>query len=68
MTQELRELVENDPALETKEINSARHQLLITQRGALHALERDGLISSDAFEHLASQIDEQLDRLSDKKH
>ena len=68
VTQELRELVENDPALETKEINSARHQLLITQRGALHALERDGLISSDAFEHLASKIDEQLDDLSEKAH
>jgi hypothetical protein len=41
----------------------ARHQLLITQRGTLQALQRDGLISSDVFEHLVAQIDEKLDAL-----
>ena len=38
-------------------------ELLLAQRGALHPLQRDGLISSEIFEELTTEIDRQLDRL-----
>jgi CPA1 family monovalent cation:H+ antiporter len=63
-TDRLRRLVETDPHLGEREITSARRELLLlAQRGALHSLQRDGLINSDIFEELTTEIDQHLDRL-----
>ncbi len=62
-TDRLRRLVETDPHLEEREITSARRELLVAQRGALHSLQRDGLINSEIFEELTTEIDRHLDRL-----
>ena len=64
-TGHLRQLVQTEALLEEKEITTARRELLITQRGALYSLQHDGLIDSDVFAELATEIDQQLDQLAD---
>lgn len=65
-TRQLQQLVETEPHLEEKEISAARRELLITQRGTLHSLQRDGLIDREVFEELVTEIDHKLDQLSEK--
>lgn len=65
--EQLGQMVQADPFLEEKEVTAARRELLVTQRGALHSLQRDGLIDSDVFEALVAEIDYKLDRLEEKE-
>ncbi len=62
-TATLRQMVQTDPLLEEKEITQARRELLVTQRGILYTLQHDGLIDSEVFEELATDIDYRLDNL-----
>lgn len=66
-TRQLRQLVEDNPLLQEEEINDARHELLVTQRGTLQSLQRDGLIDSEVFEELTAELDDKLDSLTNEK-
>ena len=62
----VRELQLTHPALTAEEVDSARRELLRAQRSALMGLRRDGVISEEAFETLAAEIDASLDRWEDR--
>jgi CPA1 family monovalent cation:H+ antiporter len=64
----LGQMVQADPFLEEKEVTAARRELLVTQRGVLHSLQRDGLIDSEVFEELVAEIDYKLDRVWEKEN
>jgi CPA1 family monovalent cation:H+ antiporter len=67
-TSNLRQLVQTNPDLQETEIANARRELLVAQRGTLYALQHDGLIDTETFEALATEIDEKLEALADKEH
>lgn len=64
----LHQLVTENPLLEEREVTQARRELLLTQRGALYALQHDGLIDSEVFENLATEFDRKLDELGEEAH
>jgi CPA1 family monovalent cation:H+ antiporter len=55
-----RELLNEYPALRAEELEDARREGLRTQRAALAALQRDGVISERAYEQLISEVDAEL--------
>jgi CPA1 family monovalent cation:H+ antiporter len=57
----LRLLQQAHPQLTQAEMVSARLELLRAQRSALMRLRRDGIISQEAFEKLATEVDSSLD-------
>jgi CPA1 family monovalent cation:H+ antiporter len=56
----MRELLQADPALEAEEMETGWRELLRAQRSALLDLRRDGVISEEAFEGLAAEVNAQL--------
>lgn len=56
----MRELLQEDPALEAEELDTGWRELHRAQRGALLGLRRDGVISEDVFEKLTIEVDAQL--------
>ena len=56
----LREILRNEPELEAEEIDTARREILHSQRSSLMGLRRDGVISEEVFEELAAEVDEML--------
>ncbi|MFQ5578296.1 MAG: hypothetical protein ACE5G8_15045 [Anaerolineae bacterium] len=59
----LQTLIETEPSVQNDVIATTRRDLLVARRGALHSLNRDGLISEEIFEELVVQVDSDLDRL-----
>ncbi len=59
----LRKLLEEHEELSSHELALARRELLRAQRSALIDLRREGALSDEAFEHLATVIDEELEAL-----
>jgi hypothetical protein len=56
----VRGLLQAEPALEAEELDKGWRELLRSQRSALLGLRRDGVITQEAFEKLAAEIDNQL--------
>jgi monovalent cation:H+ antiporter, CPA1 family len=54
---QLREILVAQPALEAKELDTARRELLRAQRSALLGLRRDGVISDEVYDHLSAEVD-----------
>lgn len=61
LSDSLREILREEPALEAEEIATARREILHSQRSSLMGLRRDGVISEDVFEDLATEVDAMLD-------
>ena len=57
LSSEMRKMLLAAPKLEAEEIDNARRELLRAQRSALIGLRRDGVISEEAFEQLAAEVD-----------
>ncbi len=57
MTLAVQALQQAHPQLATEELKTARRELLRAQRSSLHSLQRDGVISKEVFETLATEID-----------
>jgi CPA1 family monovalent cation:H+ antiporter len=55
-----RSTLQEDPALEAEQLEAGWRELLRAQRSSYFSLRRDGVISEDAFEALAAEIDGQL--------
>jgi Na+:H+ antiporter len=55
-----RELLNRYPELRAEELEDARREGLRTQRATLAALQRDGVISEQAYEELVSEVDAAL--------
>ena len=61
LSDSLREILREEPALEAEEIATARREILRSQRSSLMGLRRDGVISEEVFENLAAEVDAMLD-------
>ena len=59
-TDSLREILRTEPTLEAEEIDTARREILRSQRSSLMGLRRDGVISEDVFESLVAEVDAML--------
>jgi hypothetical protein len=57
MALDVRALQQVHPELAVGELDNARRELLRAQRSTLRGLQRDGVISEEAFEKLAAEID-----------
>jgi len=57
----IREFLRVEPALEMEELELARREILRAQRSAYSGLRRDGVVSEEAFEKLATEVDAGLD-------
>ncbi len=57
MALDVRALQQAHPELADDELDGARRELLRAQRSALRTLQRDGVISDEVFEKLATEID-----------
>ena len=57
LTDQLREIVAAEPALEAEEMDTARRELLRVQRSALLGLRRDGVVSEEVYEKLTAEVD-----------
>jgi monovalent cation:H+ antiporter, CPA1 family len=53
----LREILRAEPALGRKEMDTARRELLRSQRSSLLSLRRDGIISDEVYDELTAEID-----------
>ena len=53
----LREVLQAQPDLEAKELDTARREMLRAQRSALIGLRSDGVIGQDVYEKLSQEID-----------
>jgi CPA1 family monovalent cation:H+ antiporter len=60
MAKAVRELLLTNPSLAAEELRNAQRELLRAQRAAVLELQRDGVISEEAFEKLVAEIDAQL--------
>jgi len=60
LSKAVEEALHADPALEIEEMDAALRDVLHTQRNALNALLRDGIISEDTFSQLAGEVDSAL--------
>jgi monovalent cation:H+ antiporter, CPA1 family len=60
MALDVRALQRIHPELAADELDRARRELLRAQRSALRTLQRDGVISEEVFECLATEIDVEL--------
>jgi len=65
LSDRLRSLLEEKPALRTQVISLARVEVLRAQRAALDELARDGLLSDEALSELEAQIDAALEAPSE---
>jgi hypothetical protein len=61
----LEALLEEEPSVHHDILTTTRRELLITQRGTMHTLHRDGAISDGVFEDLITRIDTALDALDE---
>ncbi len=61
----LHALLEHEPDVHDDILTGTRRDLLLTQRGTLHTLHRDGAISDHVFEMLVTEIDNALDALDE---
>ncbi|MGE5224123.1 MAG: Na+/H+ antiporter [Omnitrophica WOR_2 bacterium] len=57
----VRAALRSEPSLEAEELDIARREILRAKRSAYLGLLRDGIISEDAFDRLATQVDTALD-------
>jgi CPA1 family monovalent cation:H+ antiporter len=57
---EMRQVIRSAPEIEADELDTARREALRAQRGALHGLLRDGVISQEVFDKLSLEIDAEL--------
>lgn len=64
LSDSLREILREEPALEAEEIATARREILRSQRSSLMGLRRDGVISEEVFENLATEVDAMLEDTS----
>lgn len=64
LSDSLREILREEPALEAEEIATARREILRSQRSSLMGLRRDGVISEEVFENLAAEVDAMLEDTS----
>jgi CPA1 family monovalent cation:H+ antiporter len=60
VTDSVREIVREEPALENKEYETVRREVLRTRRSALFDLHHDGAISQDVLERLIGEVDAAL--------
>ncbi len=60
LSDSLREILQDEPSLEAKEIETARREILRSQRSSLMGMRRDGVISEEVFEHLVTEVDTML--------
>jgi CPA1 family monovalent cation:H+ antiporter len=61
----VRQVMRDKPALEAEELNTIRCELLRSERSALLDLRHDGVISEDVFEALTAEVDGALEQDSD---
>jgi monovalent cation:H+ antiporter, CPA1 family len=61
LANQVHEVLRDNPALEAEEIDTARRELLRSQRSTLQDLRRDGAISEEVFEKLVAEVDVVLD-------
>jgi len=59
--QEVREVLEEDPALQEEEIKDAWREYLRTQRSALTKLYRDNIVPEEIYQELVAEVDLQFD-------
>jgi Na+:H+ antiporter len=57
LTDAVREALRADPALEAKEMDTARRELLHAQKSALLGLRNDGIITEEVFDKLIAEVD-----------
>lgn len=57
----MRAVLRAEPTLEAEELDVARREILRAKRSAYLGLLRDGVISEDAFDQLATQVDAALE-------
>ncbi len=60
LSRAVEETLHADPSLEIKEMNSAFRDILQTQRSALTALLRDGIIAEETYAQLLGEVDTAL--------
>ncbi len=60
LSKAVEETLHADPSLEIREMESAFRDLLQTQRSALAAMHRDGIISEDTYSQLIGEVDSAL--------
>lgn len=60
LSTQVHQLLHDSPALAAVEVNDAYTEVLRAQRSELSKLRREGVISSEAFEHITVEIDQAL--------
>ena len=60
LTRHVREVLQSNPQLKANDLDTARRELLRTQRSSLQNLLRDGVISEEVFEELIAEVDARL--------
>ena len=60
VTDSIREIVREEPALENKEYETVRREVLRARRSALFDLHHDGAISQEVLEKLIAEVDADL--------
>ncbi len=65
LAESVRQMLRNEPKLETEELELARREILRAQRSAYLGMRGDGVISEEVFETLASEIDAALENDDD---
>ena len=60
LAQAVTDALRAEPALEARELEATRRELLRAQRSALLRLRRDGVVADEAFDQLTAEVDERL--------
>jgi len=57
----VKEVLRDAPAIQAEELDTARREAMRASRGSLASLRRDGVVSDEVYEELATEIDAALD-------
>lgn len=65
LAEAVRESLRSQPVLEAEELDTARREILRSQRSTFMGLLRDGVITNEVFEHLVAEVDATIAEGSD---
>jgi hypothetical protein len=61
LANEVRDLLQVEPSLESEEMDTTRREILRAQRSAYLGMRGDGVISEEVYEHLSTEVDAALE-------
>jgi len=61
LAEAVKEVLRDAPAIQAEELDTARREAMRASRGSLASLRRDGVVSDEVYEELATEIDAALD-------